>query len=133
MISWLRFRAFDDETDWAARESYFQAGRLLENADRAAVVDLPSQFHERLFVLPGALALQRASQDETYGYTRHDLLLSGPDSSMLTRMIKTGIPGYKSHWEHLQTGDHVLRGDLDTRIGYARAILDKEVPFWKRL
>ncbi|MFT4308374.1 MAG: hypothetical protein ACMXYM_03310 [Candidatus Woesearchaeota archaeon] len=130
MISWLRFRAFDDETDWVARESYFQAGRLLENADRADVVYLQLQSYERLFVLPRALAIQRAGHDEE-GHTWHDMILAGPDSSMLAGMIKAGIPGYRSHWEHAQSGDHVLRGDLDARIGYVRRILDKEVPFWR--
>jgi hypothetical protein len=46
-------------------------------------------------------------------------------------MVRSSIPGYRTHWQHLQSGDHELNGDLDSRIGYARAILDRKIPFWR--
>lgn len=131
MMSWLRFRAHDAKTDWVARESYIQTGRLLEIVDHADVVELPSGSFERLFVLSQSVALQRAQNHPKYGFMQHDLLIASPEARNLARIVTSGIPGYSSHWQHMQSGHHELRGDLDSRIGYLRKVLDREIPFWR--
>ena len=131
MISWVSFKAYDDETDWIARESVFQAERLFEAVDRTHVVELPSDFYERVFVLSESMAVQRAGPDPRTGFTRHDLLIAGSEDRCLGNIVKAGIVGYRSDWQHMQSGYHTLPLDLDSRIGYLRAILDRDIPFWR--
>jgi hypothetical protein len=109
------------------------ASRSSGRADTAAIVQiLPSECYERLFELTRAMAFQRAVfEPERGGMIRHDLLISGTDAYGLAQMLRSSIPGYRTHWQHLQSGDHELNGDLDSRIGYARAILDRKIPFWR--